>query len=44
MTNLSDYMHSAEAAEYLGIHHNTIRKSAASAKSRCTGTERVDTD
>ena len=29
MTNLSDYMHSAEAAEYLGIHHNTIRKWAA---------------
>jgi excisionase family DNA binding protein len=32
MTNLSDYMHSAEAAEYLGIHHNTIRKWAASAE------------
>ena len=29
MTNLSDYMHCAEAAEYLGIHHNTIRKWAA---------------
>jgi excisionase family DNA binding protein len=26
---LSDYMHCAEAAEYLGIHHNTIRKWAA---------------
>lgn len=29
MTNLSDYIHSAEAAEYLGIHHNTNRKWAA---------------
>jgi excisionase family DNA binding protein len=29
MTNLSDYMHSAEAVEYLGIHHNTICKWAA---------------
>jgi excisionase family DNA binding protein len=32
MPRLSDNMHSAEAAEYLGIHHNTIRKWAASAK------------
>ena len=32
MTNLSDYMLSAEAAEYLGIHHNTTRKWAASAE------------
>jgi excisionase family DNA binding protein len=29
MTKLSDYMHTAEAAEYLGVHHNTIRKWAA---------------
>jgi len=29
MTKLSDYLHSADAAEYLGIHHNTIRKWAA---------------
>lgn len=26
MPKLSDYMHTAEAAEYLGVHHNTIRK------------------
>ena len=25
MTKLSEYMHTAEAAEYLGVHHNTIR-------------------
>lgn len=29
MTKLSDYMHTAEAAEYLGVHQNTIRKWAA---------------
>ncbi|XZE20675.1 helix-turn-helix domain-containing protein [Pirellulaceae bacterium SH449] len=29
MTKLSEYMHTAEAAEYLGVHHNTIRKWAA---------------
>ena len=29
MTKLSEYMHTAEAAEYLGAHHNTIRKWAA---------------
>ena len=26
MTKLSEYMHTSEAAEYLGVHHNTIRK------------------
>jgi excisionase family DNA binding protein len=30
MTKLSEYMHTAEAAEYLGVHHNTVRKWAAS--------------
>jgi len=25
MTKLSEYLHTAEAAEYLGVHHNTIR-------------------
>jgi len=25
MTNLSEYMHTAEAVEFLGVHHNTIR-------------------
>lgn len=29
MDNLSKYMHTAKAAEYLGLHHNTIRKWAA---------------
>jgi excisionase family DNA binding protein len=29
MTKLSEYMYTAEAAEYLGVHHNTIRKWAA---------------
>lgn len=29
MIKLSDYMHTAEAAAYLGIHHNTLRKWAA---------------
>ena len=29
MTKLSEYMHTAAAAEYLGVHHNTIRKWAA---------------
>ena len=29
MTKLSEYMHTSEAAEYLGVHHNTIRKWAA---------------
>jgi excisionase family DNA binding protein len=29
MTKLSEYMHTAEAAEYLGVHHNTIRNWAA---------------
>lgn len=32
MTKLSEYMHTAEAAEYLGVHHNTIRKWAASGR------------
>ncbi len=26
MTKLSEYMHTAEAAESLGVHHNTVRK------------------
>ncbi len=26
MTKLSEYMQTSEAAEYLGVHHNTIRK------------------
>ena len=29
MSKLSEYMHTAEAAEYLGVHYNTIRKWAA---------------
>lgn len=29
MTKLSEYLHTAEAAEYLGVHHNTIRKWAS---------------
>ncbi len=29
MTKLSGFMHNAEAAGYLGIHHNTLRKWAA---------------
>ena len=29
MTKLSEYMHTSEAAEYLGVHHNTIRNWAA---------------
>ncbi len=29
MTKLTEYMHTAEAAEFLGVHHNTIRKWAA---------------
>jgi excisionase family DNA binding protein len=29
MTRLSEYLHTAEAAEYLGVHHNTIRNWAA---------------
>ena len=29
MTKLSEYMHTAEAADYLGVHHNTLRKWAA---------------
>jgi len=29
MTKLTEYLHTAEAAEYLGVHHNTIRKWAA---------------
>jgi excisionase family DNA binding protein len=29
MTKLSEYLHTAEAAEYLGVHHNTVRNSAA---------------
>ena len=24
MTKLSEYLHTAEAAEYLGVHHNTV--------------------
>ena len=26
MTKLSEYLHTAAAAEYLGVHHNTLRK------------------
>jgi excisionase family DNA binding protein len=26
MTKLSEYMYAAEAALYVGVHHNTIRK------------------
>lgn len=29
MTKLSEYMHTAEAADCLGVHHNTLRKWAA---------------
>lgn len=29
MNKLSEYMHTAEAAAYLGVHHNTIRNWAA---------------
>ncbi|MFN4905970.1 MAG: hypothetical protein ACK5EO_09670 [Planctomycetota bacterium] len=29
MTKLSEYMHTAEAAEYLSVHHNTVRKWAS---------------
>jgi excisionase family DNA binding protein len=29
MTKLSEYLHTSEAAEYLGVHHNTIRNWAA---------------
>ncbi len=29
MTKLSEYMQTSEAAKYLGVHHNTIRKWAA---------------
>ncbi len=29
MTKLSEYMHTAQAAEHLGVHHNTIRNWAA---------------
>jgi excisionase family DNA binding protein len=29
MTKLTDYMHTAEAAEFLGVHHNTLRKWAS---------------
>jgi excisionase family DNA binding protein len=29
MNKLSDYMHTSEAAEYLGVHDNTIRNWAA---------------
>ncbi len=29
MTKLTEYMHTAEAAEYLGVHHNALRKWAA---------------
>jgi excisionase family DNA binding protein len=29
MTKLSEYLHTAEAADYLGVHHNTIRNWAA---------------
>jgi hypothetical protein len=25
MTKLSEYLHTAKAAEHLGVHHNTIR-------------------
>jgi excisionase family DNA binding protein len=29
MNKLSQYLKTAEAAEYLGVHHNTVRKWAA---------------
>ena len=29
MTKLSEYLHTAQAAEYLDVHHNTIRNWAA---------------
>ena len=29
MTKLTDYLQTTEAAEYLGVHHNTLRKWAA---------------
>jgi len=29
MTKLTDYLQTADAAEYLGVHHNTLRKWAA---------------
>ena len=29
MTKLTEYMQTAVAAEYLGVHHNTLRKWAA---------------
>ena len=29
MTKLTEYLHTAAAAEYLGVAHNTIRKWAA---------------
>lgn len=29
LTKLTDYLQTAEAAEYLGVHHNTLRKWAA---------------
>lgn len=29
MTKLSEYLYTSEAAEYVGVHHNTIRKWAA---------------
>jgi excisionase family DNA binding protein len=29
MTKLTEYLQTAEAAEYLGVHHNTLRKWAA---------------
>jgi len=29
MTKQTDYLQTAEAAEYLGVHHNTLRKWAA---------------
>ncbi len=35
MDKLSEYMHTSEAAEYLGVHHNTIRKWAARGDIRC---------
>jgi hypothetical protein len=32
MTKLPEYLHTAEAAEYLGAHHNTIRLWASRGK------------
>lgn len=29
MPKLTDYLQTAEAAEYLGVHHNTLRKWAS---------------